>query len=197
MDNKPVLFLSNFHSPADAEIVKRKQKHGSSKNISCLKLVKNYNAHMGYVDQSDMLVSLYKVNRKSRKWWHRLFWHFLDLTVVNSFIIFRDRLPNTKSLNLKDFRVAVAIGLVGADTCMPKKGRKSTENVPNKFKLNIPAEIRFDKCAHLPVHDTKVRCAHCSTRSQPHRTRWHCSICKVGLCLTEASNYFFKFHQKH
>ncbi|KAJ8971583.1 hypothetical protein NQ314_000641 [Rhamnusium bicolor] len=121
MDNKPVLFLSNFHSPADAEIVRRKQKDGSSKSISCLKLVKDYNVHMGYVDQSDI-----------------------------------DRLPNRKSLNLKDFRLDVCIELVGADPCMPKKGRKSAENVRNKFKLTVPAEIRFDKCAHLPVHNTIV-----------------------------------------
>lgn len=195
MDNKPVLFLSNFHSPADVQTVSRKQKDGSSQNIDCLKLVKDYNSHMGYVDQSDMFVSLYKLNRKSRKWWHRLFWHFLDLTIVNAFIIFRDRTPDTRSMTLKDYRLAVAIGLIGADPSMPKKGKRSTEKITNKFKILVPAEIRFDKCAHLPVHDTKVRCAHCSTRLQPHRTRWHCSKCNVGLCLTEASNCFFKFHR--
>ncbi|XP_023019185.2 piggyBac transposable element-derived protein 4 [Leptinotarsa decemlineata] len=195
MDNKPVLFSSNYHGPDDVQTVSRKQKDGSSQNIACLQLVHDYNAHMGHVDQSDMFLSLYKVNRKSRKWWHRLFWHFLDLSIVNSFIIFRDRSP-TKSLNLKDFRLAVAAGLIGADPAIPKKGRKSLEDVPNHYKRSVPPEIKYDKCAHMPIHGTKVRCAHCSSRSEPHRTRWHCSSCNVGLCLTEKSNCFLKFHQK-
>ena len=194
MDNKPVLFSSNFHHPNEEQTIKRKQKDGSEKEITCLQLVKDYNTHMGYVDQSDMFLSFYKVNRKSRKWWHRLFWHFLDLSVVNAFIIFRDRGP-TKSLNLKEFRLAVVAGLVGAAPCTPKIGRKSSDTPPNRYKTSVPYEIKFDKCAHLPIHGNKVRCAHCSTRSQPHRTRWHCSSCHVGLCLTEKSNCFFKFHQ--
>lgn len=194
MDNKPVLFASNFHGPNEIQTVSRKLKDGTSQDITCLQLVKDYNSHMGYVDQSDMFVSLYKVDRKSRKWWHRLFWHFLDLTVVNSFIIFRDR-AQTKSLTLKEFRLAVAAGLIGADPCMSKKGRKSSETAPNKYKTFVPPEIKYHKVAHLPIHGTKVRCAYCSTRSQPHRTRWHCSTCKVGLCLTEKSNCFFRFHQ--
>ncbi|XP_018561258.1 piggyBac transposable element-derived protein 4-like [Anoplophora glabripennis] len=135
MDNKPVLFISNFHSPTDIQNVSRRQKDGSSKNITCLQLVKDYNSHMGYVDQSDMFVSLYKVNRKSRKWWHRLFWHFLDLSLVNAYIIFRDRLQNNRSLNLKDFRLAVAIGLVGADPSVPTRVA-SLISTPNATKTN-------------------------------------------------------------
>lgn len=151
---------------------------------------------MGYVDQSDMFLSLYKVNRKSRKWWHRLFWHFLDLSVVNAFIIYRDR-TTAKSLCLKPFRLSVASGLIGADTCTPRRGRRSAEAPPNKYKTTVPPEVRFDKCAHLPIHGNKVRCAHCSTRSQPHRARWHRSTCNVGLCLTEKSNFFFTFHRNY
>lgn len=37
----------------------------------CLKLVKHYNTHIFIVDQS-------------REWWHRLFWHFLELPIFNA-----------------------------------------------------------------------------------------------------------------
>lgn len=196
MDSKPVLFLSNFHSPNDVQTVSRKNKDGTSQDITCIKIVKDYNKHMGYVDQSDMYISLYKINRKSKKWWHRLFWHFLDLVVVNSYILYTARAESMTSLSLKDFRLAVALGLIGAPPDTKTRGRRSAEGPPNQFKVTVPPEIRYSKCAHLPIHGNKVRCAHCSTRAQPHRTRWHCSSCNVGLCLSEKSNCFFKFHQK-
>ncbi|KAJ8927297.1 hypothetical protein NQ314_020246 [Rhamnusium bicolor] len=53
-DNRPVLFLTNFHNPNDLQVVSRKRKDGTSENVSCLKLVKDYNHHMGYVDKLDM-----------------------------------------------------------------------------------------------------------------------------------------------
>lgn len=196
MDNKPVHFLSNFHDPGDTQLISRKQKDGSTKDISCLQLVKDYNKHMGYVDKSDMLKSCYEIDRKSKKWWHRILWHFIDLTLVNAFIIFNERSCGVKHLSLKYFRLAVANGLIGAEPSTPRRAAKTSTPEHNKFKVYVPMERRTDKVAHIPIHGSKVRCARCSTRSKPHRTRWHCTSCKVGLCLTNISNCFAEFHKK-
>lgn len=196
MDSKSVRFLSNFHNPDDVTTISRKQKDGTTKEFPCLQLVKDYNEHMNYVDKSDMHIATYRIDRKSRKWWHRLFWHFLDLTIVNAYIIFKNRSPDCKSITLKEYRFAVACGLIGADPETPQRGRRSSSPPKNKFKVIVPSEIRYDKVAHLPVHGQKVRCARCSTRSKPHRTRWICSTCQVGLCLSDKSNCFYAFHKK-
>lgn len=126
-----------------------------------------------------------------------LIWHFINLVVVNAFILYKDRLVDGgQSLTLKEFRLAVAAGLIGADPQTPQRGRRSTEPVVNRHKVHVPLERRTDKAADMPVHGTKVRCAFCSTRERPHRTRWHCSSCNVGLCLTEKQNCFLSFHKK-
>ena len=39
---------------------------------------------MGYVDKADMLKSLYVLDRKSKNWWHRIVFYFLDVALVNS-----------------------------------------------------------------------------------------------------------------
>lgn len=195
MDSKSVRFISNFHSPTDLQFVGRTQKDGSKLQIPSLQLIKDYNKHMGYVDKTDMYISLYRVNRKSRKWWHRLVWHFVDLSLVNSLVIYSKRTQGVKSITLKDFRIAVACGLIGATSETLRRGRRSAEQPPSRFKTNVPIEKKLDKCAHMPVHGNKLRCALCSTREKPHRTRWHCSTCSVGLCLTEKSNCFEKFHK--
>ena len=45
---------------------------------------KDYNKHMGYVDKADMLKSVYDLDRKSREWWHRIAFYFLDVSLVNA-----------------------------------------------------------------------------------------------------------------
>lgn len=184
MDKKPIYFLSNFHDPEKITSVQRKDKSGTSEEISCPELVQDYNRNMGHVDKADMLKSFYEIDRKSKRWWLRIFWHFVDVTIVNAYILFRKRCDG-RTLDLKDFRVAVARGLIG----IPKRknrGRKSEELPNKKYKLQVPIETRHKESSHMPIHDTSRRCAFCSTKTDPHRTKWSCTVCKVGLCLNGA-----------
>ena len=41
------------------------------------------------VDLSNQLISYYELNRKTIKWWKRIFFHLLDIAIVNSFIIYK------------------------------------------------------------------------------------------------------------
>ncbi|RZB40587.1 DDE Tnp 1 7 domain containing protein, partial [Asbolus verrucosus] len=86
MAKKGIYFLSNYHDPEALTSVNRRQKDGTLQEISCPKLVEDNNKHMRYVDKADMSKSCYELDRKSRRWWLQIFWHFVDVTVVNSFI---------------------------------------------------------------------------------------------------------------
>jgi len=50
-------------------------------------IVERYNRHMGYVDSSDRMANSYLMSRCTFKWITKLFFHFLDLTVLNSWIL--------------------------------------------------------------------------------------------------------------
>ncbi|KAI4460066.1 mitochondrial 2-oxodicarboxylate carrier 1-related [Holotrichia oblita] len=63
------------------------------------------------------------------------------------------------SLSLKEFKIAVATRLRGANPTMPQMGRRSAEKPTSKFKKQIPLEKRMDKAAHMPEHGSKVRWA--------------------------------------
>nr|CAI5821844.1 unnamed protein product [Callosobruchus analis]CAI5833379.1 unnamed protein product [Callosobruchus analis] len=65
-----------------------------------------------------------------------------------------------KTLSMKQFRVAVALGLSEADPETPQRGRKYIEPVIKKTKPQIPLERRTSKAAHMPVYGNKVRCAY-------------------------------------
>jgi len=50
-------------------------------------IVERYNRHMGYVNNSDHMANSYSMSRRTFKWTTKLFFHFLDLTVLNSWIL--------------------------------------------------------------------------------------------------------------
>jgi len=47
-------------------------------------IVERYNWHMGYINNSDHMTNSYSMSRSTFKWTTKLFFHFLDLTVLNS-----------------------------------------------------------------------------------------------------------------
>ncbi|XP_045457146.1 uncharacterized protein LOC123667234 [Melitaea cinxia] len=79
--------------------------------IPCPKVIKEYNAHMGSVDLLDSFIGRYHITMKSRKWTMRLFYHFLDLAVINSWVMFK-KVNNIKGndqlLDLGTFRLELA-----------------------------------------------------------------------------------------
>ena len=50
-------------------------------------IVERYNWHKGYIDNSDRMANSYSMSRHTFKWTTKLFFHFLDLTVLNSWIL--------------------------------------------------------------------------------------------------------------
>ncbi|KAL1450272.1 hypothetical protein MTO96_028096 [Rhipicephalus appendiculatus] len=88
-DKPTVHLLSNFHDPADEVQVNRKEKDRAIIKVNCPAALQEYK-NVNYVDKFDQMKGHYEVDRKSRKWWHRIFFHLLDCSVVNAYIIFRE-----------------------------------------------------------------------------------------------------------
>lgn len=87
-DKRSVYLLSNYHDPKVTSQVKRKKRDGTSESVPCPQVLIDYNKHMNAVDKFDQNKGSYEVDRKSRKWWHRIFFYFLDACVVNSYVIY-------------------------------------------------------------------------------------------------------------
>ncbi|XP_018312946.1 piggyBac transposable element-derived protein 4-like [Mycetomoellerius zeteki] len=123
-----------------------------------------YNKHMGYVDYSDRLLSSYNIDRRARKWWLRIFWYFVDLTIINSFIIYKSKAfqPTT----LKQFRLRLVQQLVEHKLPTIKGRKRAIENIISK-KSQVSLEKRLSQSAHMPMYITnKRRCANCSNKKK-------------------------------
>ncbi|KAH0820474.1 hypothetical protein GEV33_002317 [Tenebrio molitor] len=96
--------------------VKRYSKDERKKiNVESPQIIKQYNTHMGGVDLADMLVALYKVPFKSRRWYLGIFGQMIDIAVNNAWLQYRRDheslgLPNHD--RLKQFRLNLASALI-------------------------------------------------------------------------------------
>ena len=144
---------------------------------------------MGRVDLSGMLIELYRVPLKSRRWYLCLFGYVLDLCTLNSWLLYR-RETNDKKTSLKAFR-----GLMTAGKRTAGRPAESSPQPQKKQRVVIPIPVqvaRFDNLDHWPEHGRKGRCRYCPTGSSTIR----CSKCNLVLCFVANRNCFKAFHKK-
>lgn len=113
LDNKVIHMASSCvgRSPAD------EAQRWCKKDKEMLKIqrpfsVKLYNQHMGGVDQVDQMVAMYPHRRKNKRWYIRVFFHFLDVTVVNAWHL--ERMSGLEKRDLLHFKASVARSLINA-----------------------------------------------------------------------------------
>lgn len=75
-DKRSVCVLSTLEDPLNVTEIARREKDGDITQVPCPNAVINYNKNMGFVDMFDQLKSFYEIDRKSKKWWHRIFFFF-------------------------------------------------------------------------------------------------------------------------
>lgn len=198
---KPISDSVGNKSTRSLTIKRFDKREKTVKMIPCPQIIKDYNKHMGGVDCMDSSMSRHKITIKSRKWTNRVFYHLLDMTVVNAWLLYKrinsDR-PGFKPMRLIDFKLEIADTLFTLNTTQASvRGRPRIEaEIHEKiFKPNShtppPKDTRLDKIDHWTVIDKKGRCKFPKCAGQ---TRMYCTKCKVNLCLTGEKNCFYNYH---
>ena len=107
-DKRDVFLLSSFHENSETII------HRYSEDISKPDMIIAYNNSMVAVDRCDQLMSYYSLDRKSRKWWVRVFFRLMEMSIVNAYSLFLMKHPEFKKKKSahKVFREALTHQLV-------------------------------------------------------------------------------------
>jgi len=92
----------------------------------------NYMRHIRGVDISNKFISEYEMHSKTLKWWKRIFFHLLDLSIVNSWILYV--MQTGHKISQLDFRLSII-------DYVRSIGQK-TRNISKNFHLPIENELR-------------------------------------------------------
>ena len=213
-DNNAVTILSTDIGVNPVTKCLRYSKDTKKKEeVDCSSVIKSYNANMGGINKSDMLVHVYRNPLKSKRWYMRLFVYCLDACVCNAWLYYRHdckTFGETKCLPLKDFRLEISRSLSSRKPALQRRSRSSTESSreasSSTFKLpklirdqrtSTPdASVRFDKSlSHFPLYQIWQTWKHCSRKGHILRSNFVCMVCKFHLCLNAERNCFADYHE--
>ena len=117
----------------------------------------------------------YGFAHRSVKWWKRVFFHLLDLALVNSYILYKT-VTKSKMKQLQ-FRIAVAKSLTA--------GLERPRHRLHPPEIDLPTRLT-ERAFPEPLPDgRRADCRVCSVRGagQRHQTGYRCKLCHTPLCL--------------
>ena len=138
-DRKVVYLLSSFGRP---DVIQIRSRRNKAEEIARPHIVHVYNQYMGGVDRADQLVSYQSVALKTVKWWKKLFFHIINLALVNAYKLYQEVYPEKRATGQKDFRVAVVQSLIEQvdfstlPVAVPALSRQSNHSQP-EHRLNL------------------------------------------------------------
>lgn len=201
-DKRVINMISTIHSADMKEVVNR---YGCKKmKPEC---IVDYNKYMHGVDNADQYLALYPFIRKTVKWPKKLFFHILQCTLFNSFVLFCKSNPS-KKLTFLQYMQVVSRQFVQQDdiTEVPQSPASTSSSLSCSSAVVTPPRrapakdppYRLDgkRKEHVLLHfpATKSdrtptrRCRVCMKNSKVSETRWFCKKCGVplhpGLCDT-------------
>lgn len=193
-DKRDVHMLSTVHKP---KMCKTNKKNRQGNIIIKPQSVIDYNENMGLVDKSDMQMSFNTTARKSIKWYKKFFFHLLNLSILNSGIIYSTL--EKKPLKLPEFRLKLIEQIINTywTDCIIspcRVGRKSNDDLPIRLTArHFPSRINTGE----QKKKISRRChVHSHTKLNPQSrkdTTYECVECNKSLCLEPC---FKEYHTK-
>ena len=106
-DNRAVTLISSYLPvPPEDEARRYDRKEKEFVNIVRPNVVREYNKFMGGVDLSDMLIELYRIDMPLKKWYMRIIFYLIDMSVSNSWLVYRR--SNPEYMPLRDLKLRIA-----------------------------------------------------------------------------------------
>jgi hypothetical protein len=202
IDNKVVSMLTTIDKADESiEVTRRAKTNGVYREIHVPQpqTIKRYNMFMNAVDRSDQILATNNVLRKCMRWWKTLFFHLIDIAVVNSFILFKEhqaKFPDIEELQrpqsycLAEFREE----LVRQICDFPEY---DVPPASSRVKPTQPAGL-YD-IVHIPEFSNTIRrrCVVCYKQGRGElKVSSYCSAPQCGkyLHVSKEKNCFKEWH---
>lgn len=183
VDKKDVYILSTIHKPGTTE---RRVRGRNQKAIHKPNSVLDYNLNMGAVDRMDQLLQPYSATRKTMKWYRKLAIHFIQVSMLNAFVLYKRAKGGDKSY--LQFQHDVVKSMISHERPCEVQDEVDDDGVrllERHFIIHIPPTEK--------KHNPMKRCRVCHVNGIRRESRFHCNKCptKPGLCIDRC---FERYH---
>jgi len=181
-----VCLLTNIHDPHREG--NYRDEHGNAIKPA---IVADYNRHMGHADNLDRLANSYTASRRTWKWTKQLFFHLLDLAIVNSYILLSS--CGGKKISHRDFRLTLIREMLALSGHGPRPSMPVGRPAPASTNIG---RLDTSHNKHWPGRNSKQRhCCVCSARGVTRTVLFKCAKCDMALCVDQSS--FEDYHTKN
>lgn len=140
----------------------------------------DYNNFMCGIDRSDQMISYYSCPRKTARWYKKVLFHLLDITIWNSYFVYKKRFDvNVSYKQFRDLLIKNFIGLPNQTTALElfkhkKKPKDAPEN--NRYAEKITLPQNFKRQTYFK------NCNQCYKNKTRKQTSFQCKSCGTLLC---------------
>ncbi len=187
MDKRIVTMLSTAHKGSKHEVTLVPSKNPAQPPISKPNVIVDYTKHMGAVDRADHFISSYQFMRRSKKWYRKIFFWLLEISIVNSYLLHtavQRKVYNkdNKALTHKQFRKQLIEELIE-----PKISKENLTLSHHKYPI-FPTGMHF-------IERTRKgkRCVVCYKNGLRSETIYFCKTCDHKPYL-HPDKCFEKYH---
>ena len=171
-DKKDVYMLSTIHDDSMVHRADRRHRNQRQTKPTC---IADYNKYMGGVDRTDQLLKPYEVPRKTLKWYKKVAIHFMQLAMLNSFIVYQKDGHRKPFLGFQREVIAALLFENGADIEIPRE-----ENIIRLTERHFVSPVPETASKRKP----QKRCKVCYKKGIRKDSRYNCQNCpsNPGLC---------------
>ena len=185
--------LSTFHKGSKADMIPVQSKFPNQHPTMKPVCVVDYTKHMGGVDRSDHFISSYQFMRKTVKWYRKMFFWLLEVSIVNSHILYNmvQTENGKKTMQHMKSRMCLVEALVyermlsRRKMCSPGRGRPSIGSPEQRLSGLFHSMNR--------KQGSKGRCVVCLARGVRKETIYFCETCDLKPYL-HPDNCFGVYH---
>ena len=134
--------------------------------------VVSFNKNIGAIDKTDMLLSSTECVRRTMKWYKKLFFHVIDMSMLNAYSAYKS--VTSKHISLADFQLTLVNEFL-------QKYKTNIKTTPNKGKKGNITDSRLnerhfpDLIPQTPTKKQRRKCIVCSHKTEVKKEQIPCT----------------------
>ncbi|CAB3241853.1 unnamed protein product [Arctia plantaginis] len=143
----------------------------------------HYNNFMPGIDLQDQMLAYYPVQRKTLRWYKKLFVHMLQMSLSNAMYLY-NKFSATNKMNLYDFRLSILERLLPDPRDVNQRNVLKVKHQLTKIEKTRVRQKKVGRVMKETTEMARKECKGCKAQKRRVQTIYECKQCEgsPGFC---------------